>query len=189
MARRRPALDGGGHRAAREPDNDWWDDVTTEERETRDDVLRAALLDARDDLTRLVSPDTEDWTWGELHELRAREPDPRPLRVSALVERLFNRGGWGSRAAGAARQRDRRGTPREGYEVETAPSMRMVVSLADLDDSRWINLTGVSGHAFHPHYTDQTDLFVAGRTLPWAFSRDAVEAAAEDTLTLVPRVD
>ena len=41
--------------------------------------------------------------------------------------------------------------------------MRMVVSLADLDDSRWINLTGVSGHAFHPHYTDQTDLMVAGQ--------------------------
>ena len=45
--------------------------------------------------------------------------------------------------------------------------MRMVVSLADFDDSRWINLTGVSGHPFSPHYTDQTDLWVAGETLPW----------------------
>ena len=47
--------------------------------------------------------------------------------------------------------------------------MRMVVSLDDLDDSRWINLTGVSGHAFHRHYTDQTDLWVARRDPPWAF--------------------
>ena len=53
--------------------------------------------------------------------------------------------------------------------------MRMVVSLADFDDSRWINLTGVSGHPFSDHYTDQTDLWARGETLPWAFSRDAVE--------------
>ena len=64
--------------------------------------------------------------------------------------------------------------------------MRMVVSLADLDDSRWINLTGVSGHPFSSHYTDQTDLWVRGETLAWPFSRDAVEAAAEDELTLRP---
>ncbi len=68
----------------------------------------------------------------------------------------------------------------------TAPSMRMVVSLADWDDSRWINLTGVSGHPFDSHYTDQTDLYVDGRTLPWPFTPDAVDAAGEDTLTLEP---
>ena len=67
-----------------------------------------------------------------------------------------------------------------------APSMRMVVSLADFDDSRWINLTGASGHAFHPNYTDQTELYVDGRTLPWAYSKDAVDDAGEHSLTLVP---
>ena len=64
--------------------------------------------------------------------------------------------------------------------------MRMVVSLGDLDESRWISLTGVSGHPFDAHYTDQTDLWAAGETLPWVFSRTAVEEAGEDTLTLTP---
>ena len=64
--------------------------------------------------------------------------------------------------------------------------MRMVVSLADFDDSRWVNLTGVSGHPFSSHYTDQTDLWAEGETLPWPSSADAVDAAAEDTLTLRP---
>jgi penicillin amidase len=64
--------------------------------------------------------------------------------------------------------------------------MRMVVSLADFDDSRWVNLTGVSGHPFNAHYTDQTDLWAEGRTLRWLFSRDAVEEAGEHTLTLMP---
>ena len=60
--------------------------------------------------------------------------------------------------------------------------MRMVVSLADLDDSRWINLTGVSGHPFHEHYSDQTDLWARGETLPWPFTADAVMDAGEHTM-------
>jgi penicillin amidase len=65
--------------------------------------------------------------------------------------------------------------------------MRMVVSLADLDDSRWINLTGASGHAFNKHYVDQTDLWVEGDTLPWHFSRSRIVGeGSADVLTLVP---
>jgi penicillin amidase len=63
--------------------------------------------------------------------------------------------------------------------------MRMVVSLGDLDESRWVNLTGASGHVFSPHYNDQFDLWRAGQTAPWPFTRPAVEAAAEDEMTLV----
>ena len=44
----------------------------------------------------------------------------------------------------------------------------------------------VSGHPASGHYTDQTDLWARGETLPWAFSPGAVRAAAEDTLTLTP---
>ena len=64
--------------------------------------------------------------------------------------------------------------------------MRMVVSMADLDDSRWVNMTGVSGHAFNDHYVDQTKLWVEGRSLPWYFTREALDEAAEQTLTLRP---
>jgi len=62
----------------------------------------------------------------------------------------------------------------------------MVVSMEDLDDSRWINLTGVSGHPFSGNYVDQTEMWVAGETMPWYFSRERVEETTEDTLRLVP---
>jgi len=76
---------------------------------------------------------------------------------------------------------------RRRFVVTWAPSMRMVVDLGDLDGSRWVNLTGESGHAFDAHYTDQTDLWARGETLPWPFSRTVVDAATEHTLTLRPR--
>ncbi|CAM5684874.1 Penicillin acylase OS=Streptomyces glaucescens OX=1907 GN=SGLAU_14535 PE=3 SV=1 [Streptomyces glaucescens] len=64
--------------------------------------------------------------------------------------------------------------------------MRMVVNLGDLDKSRWINLTGASGHAYSAHYTDQTGKWAKGELLPWAFSEKAVDKSAQDTLVLKP---
>ncbi len=171
-----------------EPENAWWDDRTTDDVvETRDDIVRQAMLDAREELTRIEARNVEEWDWGHLHQL---ELEHQTLGTSGVapIEALFNRGGWKVGGGGSivdATSWD----ATDGYTVTAAPSMRMVVSLADWDDSRWINLTGVSGHPASDHYTDQTDLWAAGETLPWAFSRDAVEAAGEDVLVLVPAAE
>lgn len=168
------------------PGDEWWDDQRTEDAvETRDDVLAAALRAARDDLTALQSPTPDEWTWGRLHELDLRSSTLGESGIG-LVEALFNRGGY-EIGGGGSIPNATGWDARDGYQVQTAPSMRMVIPLDDLDGARWINLTGVSGHAFHPHYVDQTELFVRGETLPWVFSASAVEGAAEDVLTLVPR--
>jgi penicillin amidase len=73
-----------------------------------------------------------------------------------------------------------------GYQVDAVPSMRMIVDLSDLDGSRWIQLTGNSGHAFHRNYDDQFELWRTGRTLPMRWDRDAIAREAEYTLTLKP---
>ena len=175
-------------RLLRAPDDAWWDDKLTEDQvETRDDILLRAMRNARDELTRRQALDAEEWTWGHLHHLDLRSPTLGESGIGP-VEWLVNRGGWevggGSSAVDATSW-----NAVDGYTVGSAPSMRMVVSLGELDESRWINLTGVSGHPFADHYTDQTDLWARGETLPWAFTRGAVEDAGDDVLTLVPAVE
>ncbi|QIX28856.1 penicillin acylase family protein [Nocardioides sp. JQ2195] len=165
------------------PADPYWDDRSTDDVETRDDILRAALLAASDEIIRLMSRRPGEWEWGQLHRLELRNQTLGTSGIG-LVEALFNRShkiGGGSSLVNATSW-----NAAEGYEVTSAPSMRMVVSLADFDDSRWINLTGNSGHAFHANYTDQAELFVEGKTLPWAFTKDAVEAREEHRLTLTP---
>jgi penicillin amidase len=184
-------VDGGSRwfevvaRLLEEPNSDWWDDDATEDvHEGRDDVLRAALREARDELVRLQSRSPEGWTWGHQHTLRLENQTVGQSDLG-LIARVVNRGPW-EVGGGTAIVNATGWNAAEGYEVNWVPSMRMVVSMADLDDSTWVNLTGASGHAFSDHYTDQTELWADGRTLPWAFTADAVDAAARDRLTLEP---
>jgi penicillin amidase len=168
-----------------QPDSPWWDDVSTPDRvERRDDILLAAMTGARREITSLMARDAEEWQWGRLHTVRLEN---QTLGQSGIrpVEALFNRGrypvGGGPGAVNAMGFDDT-----AGYTVTTAPTMRMLVDLGDPDASRWVNQSGVSGHAYSPHYDDQTDLWASNRMWPFVSSRAAVEARTTDRLRLVP---
>ncbi|MCW2866300.1 MAG: penicillin acylase family protein [Marmoricola sp.] len=169
----------------REPRSQWWDDATTAGVvEDRDTILAKAMRAARDELTRRESVSAKRWTWGRLHRLALENQSLGQSKIG-LVRALFNRGPFPVGGGGAAVDATSWDAA-DGYAVTTAPSMRMVVDLAALDRSRWVTLTGTSGHLASPHYRDQTDLWVRGETLPWAFSRSAVRAATQDRLVLEP---
>ncbi len=187
----KPAWPDGGdrwwavvERLVKQPDNEFWDDVRTPKRETRDDILREAEIHARDALTEMRSRVPHDWRWGDLHTLTLQNPtlgsDGSPVAF------LFNRGGF--RLAGGPSIVDATSwnAAEPGFSATVVPSMRMIVPLGDLNAARWINLGGESGHAYDAHYTDQTKLWVAGQTVAWPFSRSAVQADATDVLHLRP---
>jgi penicillin amidase len=164
-----------------QPNNGWWDDLRTPQRETRDDILREALVNARAEITTKMAREPSNWQWGRLHKLTLTNQTLGKSGIG-LVDKLFNRGPY--ELGGGSSTVDATGwDASKGYTVTATPSMRMVVDLSDFDKSRWINLTGVSGHAFSSNYTDQTDLWVKGQTLPWAFTKGAVESTRKHTLT------
>jgi penicillin amidase len=184
-------VDGGGQwfdvvrDLLKQPDNPWWrNSADPRHLRTRDDVIRAAEDDAAAELTSTLGPDPTTWRWGALHQLTL-ENETLGSGGPAPVQWLLNRGPY--EVAGGTSTVDATGWDApEGYEVNWVPSMRMVVDLGNLDASRWINLTGASGHAFAPTYDDQVPLWLAGKTLPCAYTRAAVDGAARDTLHLVP---
>lgn len=169
-----------------DPTNRWWDDQETPGvAEARDEILRRALVAARGELTRTLDKEPTAWRWGDLHTWTPLHPVLGQPSVPAAVRWMFdddpvalpggsaivNANGWDAS---------------KGYAVNWAPSMRMVVDLADLDASVWINQTGASGHPFSDHYTDQLADWAAVRSRPWPFGTDAVRAAVQDRLVLAP---
>ncbi len=167
------------------PDDPWWDDVRTgSAKETRDDILRRAVADAHAELTERLGSDADEWKWGDLHTLELTNSTFGTSGI-APIEWLFNRGPLNV-SGGASIVNATGWNAQEGYEVTWVPSMRMVVDLADMDRSRWINLTGASGHAFHDNYSDQSELWATGGTIPMRSRPESVRRAAEHTLTLTP---
>ncbi|MEV8018358.1 penicillin acylase family protein [Streptomyces sp. NPDC086554] len=168
-------------------DNEWWKSPGTRTdaaTKTRDQLFSRAMEDARWDLTAKLGKDIDTWSWGRLHRLTLKN---QTLGVDGpgWLQFLLNRGPFklgGGEAAVNATGWNAAG----GYGVQWVPSMRMVVNLKDLDKSKWINLTGASGHAYNAHYTDQTSKWVKGELLPWSFSEKAVKGSTSDTLVLRP---
>ncbi|WP_405854299.1 penicillin acylase family protein [Streptomyces sp. NBC_00090] len=169
----------------KQEDSEWWTTAgsrTDAATETRDQLLARAMKDARWELTAKLGKDISTWSWGRLHQLTLKN-QTLGTAGPGLVQQLLNRGPWnlgGGEAAVDATGWNAAG----GYEVIWVPSMRMVVNVGDWDRSRWVNLTGASGHAFDSHYTDQTDTWAKGELFDWAYGKAAVDAATKDTLVL-----
>ncbi|MBO1752019.1 penicillin acylase family protein [Actinotalea sp. BY-33] len=170
-----------------DPDSAWWDDRrTVNVVESRDEILVRALTEARLELTVELGKTADEWQWGRLHTAAPEHPvlggeaapgpvrelvNPSPLAVPGGSS-IINATSWDAAA--------------DSFAVTAAPSMRMVVDLADLDASTWVNLTGTSGHPGSVHYTDQFSAWAEGETFPWPFRREAVEEASSRELTLRP---
>lgn len=174
-------------RIVEDEDNDWWSTPGTRTEapaDTRDELFARALDDARWELTALLGKDIDTWSWGRLHRLFLKN-QTLGTEGPGFLKYMLNRGPW-KLGGGEATVNATGWNAAGGYGVVWVPSMRMVVNLGDLDKSRWINLTGASGHAYHSHYTDQTGKWAKGELLPWSFSRDAVAKSTSDTLLLKP---
>jgi penicillin amidase len=169
-----------------DPDDPFWDDTSTSGTvETRDDVLRAALRQARDDLTETQGKNPADWQWGRMHAQRLVDPAFGTSGIGP-VEWLFNRGPYPAGGGGNIVQANAWDAADDSFTITNAPTFRMIVDFSDLDASRWVNSTGQSGHPGHPHYDDQVADWQSGDSPPMLWTDEAIEQAAVHRLTLVP---
>jgi penicillin G amidase len=166
------------------PSSPWWDDRSTPSTEDATAILVAAQREADEELRDRLGADPQNWRWGKLHTLAVRNQTFGESGI-APIEWLFNHPAAGVSGGSSIVNATGWYVP-DGYEVDWVPSMRMVVDLSDLDGSRWINLTGASGHAFSDHYSDQFELWRTGRTVPMRWTEDAIQREARNTLILRP---
>jgi len=166
------------------PNDLFWDDVTTDGKETRDDILADAFSAAVSMLEDRFGGDVDDWAWGDLHTVRFTSASLGSTGIG-LIDDRFNRGPYP--VAGSESVVDAVGwNADEGFEVDWLPSMRMIVDLGNLANSLTIHTTGQSGHIDHPHYDDMIPLWLDGRYASMLWSRSDIEAQAESTLILTP---
>jgi penicillin amidase len=184
-----------------EPAAPWWDDTTTPDVETRDEIVRAALDESGADLRATLGGDPARWTWERLHTVRFAEPtfgesgigplefylDAGPVPVDGAAGALLNTYYRLDRAYPDPDEPDEPGLGLgEIFSVTNLPSYRLAIDMSDLDGARIITTTGQGGNPYGPHYGDLVDEWAAGETIPLPFSPGAVDAATVERLTLRP---
>ncbi len=167
-----------------EPETHWFDDVTTPEVESRDEILLLALGDTIDELSETLGEDMSSWKWGELHTATFRNQSLGNSGIG-IIEAIFNRGPVAVDGTGGAVNATsyRMSDP---YAVAFVPSQRQIVDLEYFERSLTMHTTGQSGHPFHRHYDDMIDPWRNIQYHPMLWTRGQVEAAAEAHLTLMP---
>jgi penicillin amidase len=144
-----------------------------------DGLAIEALIEALDELEARWGRDPAGWRWGRVHGVRfGHALGAGHSGVSKLLDRLLSRrapAGGGQETVAQIGYVAHEGD----YTGVWAPSYRLLADLGDPDRSRWMHMTGQSGHPGSPHYDDLIDHWLAGRTHP-------VAQPPEHTLRLIP---
>lgn len=165
-------------------DNPWWDNLTTEKIETKEEIINEALALSLKELTIQHGTNTQDWDWSKSiiaihpHPLGAKKPldkifnvktNPLPANEESVNKLAFKLNGEGI------------------YKVSSGPSMRIILDFADVEKSVSVLPTGQSGNRFSKHYADQAKLYVKGKYRPQLMNESIIREKSKNKLLLLPK--
>jgi len=163
-------------------DSPWFDDVSTPEKETLQDILALSIEETLTELKGTLGNDVADWKWGEIHTLTFEHV----LGKKKPLDLIFNLGPFpvGGNMLTVNKKKYALDQP---YHANHGVSMRLIVDLADMDGSLHVLPTGESGQIGSPHYKDQIPLYLNGRYHPAWPNRAAAKGNRQGDLTLRPK--
>ncbi|MEM9313267.1 MAG: penicillin acylase family protein [Pseudomonadota bacterium] len=161
----------------------WFDDASTPQRESRDDLFRLAAKDAIDELTATYGAGVEHWHWGNVRSMRRTGP----LRLDGLAGRLTGAQAYPQAGSGETLNRALFDFSEPGFDPRWTVSFRMVADLGDADKVLGVLPGGVVGRTRHPQLDDQIEAFHEGHLEYLWFSDAMIEQNAASELSLRPR--
>ncbi|MDP4235677.1 MAG: penicillin acylase family protein, partial [Bacteroidota bacterium] len=141
----------------KDPDNIWWDDIRSPQRESRDDIIKRSFEESLVYLTGKLGTDIRRWNWGRLHWLTYKHPFAEESKEVAAIGNID----IGHAPGGFTTVIQSSYGFWNPFIMRVGPSMRSVADMKS--DVLYASLpTGNSGNLFNPHYRDMTDLFHRG---------------------------
>jgi penicillin amidase len=159
----------------------WFDDVTTPQIETKNEIIRKSINDALNELEQRLGTDMKQWRWGKIHTITFKHlfGDVRPLGTIVNVG-PFPIGGSGTTPNNAEY---RFNTP---YSVVLGPSMRKIIDFENVNGAISVLPTGESGQPLHQHYKDQTQLWLNGEYHSMPLNEEIIRQQQRYILELHP---
>jgi len=135
----------------------WFDNIVTEQIETRDDIVQESMRSAMSILARENGVSMKNWRWGEKHTVTLRHP----FGIVKPLDAIFDIGPF-SYAGGSTTLVSGEYSFNEPFTVTVGASLRQIVDMGRPLEARRVLPTGQSGQVFHRHYDDQTPLWLNG---------------------------
>ncbi|MBO6586793.1 MAG: penicillin acylase family protein [Gracilimonas sp.] len=174
-------------------ESSFFDDLTTESVETKEDMVVKSMQDAILFLSDSLGSEPFEWRWEQLHTLmleppllsRAAEDPESPNALKHIVDNVLSKGPYKVPSHGMSVNN---GQYRwnNAFEMILGPSIRRISDLSDMSRSKSILPTGQSGNPLSDHYGDQTNMWLDGQ-YRWLYQDSTLfEEADIRTMRLVP---
>jgi penicillin amidase len=164
-----------------DPDCPLWDDTSTSETETANDILRAGF---RAGVENMVGRLGKDWSWGKAHTVAY------PYLILGEVDVLKRWWEIGPYPAPSHKEGVAKMSWRdESYDVKHGASMRLLLDYANYGkaEGMWFVLpTGNSGHILNRQYKNQAEMYLNGIYRNIHFSDEDIQAHKKYSATFRP---
>jgi penicillin amidase len=150
----------------------WWDNINTENTETRSDIFNLAFEQGISDLEKQLGQNVDEWKWAKVHTLEHLHPIGR---AGGVLAKVFNVGPF--HLMGGQQVINNIDFKLNGsglYKATYGPAIRILLDFADLDNSISVLPTGQSGRFMSKHYDDQAEMYNTGKFRKQMMNRDEI---------------
>ncbi len=173
--------------------SNWFDDINTEKRESRDEIIRKSISDALTYLEKNISTDLKEWQWGTLHKVTFKHPfsgnsglldgliDIGPYSLGGDGTTIFN-----TEYSFSESIEEYPGFRHNPFENELGPSMRFIYDFAKPEEFFLILTTGQSGNVMSDHYSDMTRMWLEGKYMKIKTDDLSIKKPTKSLLILSP---
>lgn len=150
----------------------WWDNVNTDAKETKKDIVQSAFISAVDFLKNQLEVSPDEWNWSKVYSVEHKHP----IGEEPTLRKTFNVGPFLTDGGNEVINNQLFDLNDTGYyQVKAGPSTRRVIDFSDVENSVSILPTGQSGNVFSPHYKDQADKYINGDFVKMQLNQNAIE--------------
>ena len=151
----------------------WFDDVTTEPKETKSDIVQRSFINAISFLENQLGDTVSLWSWSKVISV---EHGHALAAGGETLRKIFNVGPFSMDGGNEVINNQLFTLNETGiYKVKAGPSTRRVIDFSNIENSVSILPTGQSGNVFSKHYKDQAQKYVNGEFVKAMLNKDEIE--------------
>lgn len=168
---------------AADADSPWWNNHSSGEEQTRQQVVEQAWRATLEHLLQTFGANPKSWFWGQAYTLTHKHP----LGQTSPLDSLLNIGSFAAPGGHEVPNNFSSSYGSAPWAVEYGPSTRRVIDFSTPEKSAGINPVGQSGVRFDKHYADQAKAYIKGQYFQQHLDPDDIQQHTKSTLHLLPQ--